>query len=37
MADVRCAICGEKKVGVTDIIHVGHGDRYQVKILKTTC
>ncbi|KAH7302409.1 hypothetical protein KP509_23G070700 [Ceratopteris richardii] len=34
MADVRCAICGEKKVGVKDIIHVGYGDRYQLECLK---
>lgn len=34
MADVRCTICGEKKVGVKDIIHVGYGDRYQLECLK---
>ncbi|KAH7405357.1 hypothetical protein KP509_15G067300 [Ceratopteris richardii] len=34
MADVRCTICGEKKVGVKEIIHVGYGDRYQLECLK---
>lgn len=34
MADVRCSICMEKKVGVRDIIHVGYGDRYQLECLK---
>lgn len=34
MADVRCTICGEKKVGVENIIHVGYGDRYQLECLK---
>ncbi|KAI5065130.1 hypothetical protein GOP47_0019825 [Adiantum capillus-veneris] len=34
MADVRCTICSEKKVGVKDIIHVGYGDRYQLECLK---
>lgn len=34
MADVRCSICTEKKVGVRDIIHVGYGDRYQLECLK---
>jgi hypothetical protein len=30
MTDARCKICGEREVGVKDIIHVGYGDRYQV-------
>ncbi|KAG8051762.1 hypothetical protein GUJ93_ZPchr0001g32352 [Zizania palustris] len=30
MTDARCERCTEKKVGVSDIIHAGHGDRYQV-------
>jgi hypothetical protein len=34
MADVRCSICTEREVGVTDIIHVGYGDRYQLECLK---
>ncbi|XP_062200813.1 protein REPRESSOR OF VERNALIZATION 1 isoform X2 [Phragmites australis] len=29
MTDTRCARCNEKKVGISDIIHAGHGDRYQ--------
>lgn len=34
MADVRCSICGEREVGVIDIIHVSYGDRYQLECLK---
>ncbi|KAJ7299264.1 hypothetical protein O6H91_Y265200 [Diphasiastrum complanatum] len=34
MAEVRCAICAERQVGVKDIIHVGYGDRYQLECLK---
>ena len=30
MANARCFICTERKVGVIDIIHVSYGDRYQV-------
>ena len=30
MTDARCKRCQEKKVGVTDIIHAGNADRYQV-------
>ncbi|XP_015688319.2 uncharacterized protein LOC102709893 isoform X2 [Oryza brachyantha] len=30
MTDARCVRCAEKEVGVSDIIHAGHGDRYQV-------
>ncbi|PUZ56401.1 hypothetical protein GQ55_5G295700 [Panicum hallii var. hallii] len=30
MTDTRCERCSEKKVGISDIIHAGHGDRYQV-------
>jgi hypothetical protein len=30
MTDARCERCTEKKVGIADIIHAGHGDRYQV-------
>ncbi|KAJ6843040.1 uncharacterized protein M6B38_299845 [Iris pallida] len=34
MTDARCSQCGEKKVGVADIIHAGgHGDRYQLECL----
>jgi len=30
MTETRCGRCNEKKVGISDIIHAGHGDRYQV-------
>lgn len=30
MANVRCSICTQREVGIVDIIHGGHGDRYQV-------
>lgn len=30
MTDTRCERCSQKKVGISDIIHAGHGDRYQV-------
>ncbi|KQK08182.1 FK506-binding protein 3 isoform X2 [Brachypodium distachyon] len=30
MTDARCERCTEKKVGISDIIHAGHGDRYQL-------
>lgn len=30
MTDARCERCTEKRVGISDIIHAGHGDRYQV-------
>jgi hypothetical protein len=32
MTDARCQRCQEKKVGISDIIRAGHGDRYQVDI-----
>ncbi|KAL6884544.1 hypothetical protein ACP4OV_010480 [Aristida adscensionis] len=35
MTGVRCEICQEKKVGISDIIHAGHGDRYQLEC--TSC
>uniref|UniRef100_A0A0E0JJP4 BAH domain-containing protein n=1 Tax=Oryza punctata TaxID=4537 RepID=A0A0E0JJP4_ORYPU len=31
MTDARCVRCAEKEVGVSDIIHAGHGDRYQLE------
>jgi hypothetical protein len=31
MTDVRCTLCGEKKVGISEIIAGGHGDRYQLE------
>ncbi|OAE21001.1 hypothetical protein AXG93_2024s1140 [Marchantia polymorpha subsp. ruderalis] len=34
MTDARCGICGEREVGVKDIIQVGYGDRYQLECLK---
>ncbi|XP_031484380.1 uncharacterized protein LOC116253608 [Nymphaea colorata] len=34
MTDVRCKRCMEKKVRVSDIITVGHGDRYQLECLQ---
>ncbi|XP_052209863.1 uncharacterized protein LOC127813127 isoform X2 [Diospyros lotus] len=33
MTDARCKRCTEKKVGVTDIIQAGHGDRYQLECI----
>jgi len=35
MTDTRCQRCSEKKVGISDIIHAGHGDRYQLEC--TSC
>ncbi|TVU33918.1 hypothetical protein EJB05_15734 [Eragrostis curvula] len=35
MTDARCQRCQEKKVGISDIIHGGHGDRYQLEC--TSC
>ncbi|CAO2179693.1 unnamed protein product [Urochloa humidicola] len=35
MTDTRCERCNEKKVGISDIIHAGHGDRYQLEC--TSC
>ncbi|KAF8670780.1 hypothetical protein HU200_050451 [Digitaria exilis] len=35
MTDTRCQRCNEKKVGISDIIHAGHGDRYQLEC--TSC
>ncbi|XP_062212360.1 protein REPRESSOR OF VERNALIZATION 1-like isoform X2 [Phragmites australis] len=35
MTDARCQRCQEKKVGISDIIHAGHGDRYQLEC--TSC
>jgi hypothetical protein len=32
MTDARCSRCTEFKVGLREIIHAGHGDRYQVCI-----
>ncbi|KAL3682396.1 hypothetical protein R1sor_000418 [Riccia sorocarpa] len=34
MTDARCGRCGEREVGVSDIIHVTYGDRYQLECLK---
>ncbi|CAM6098222.1 unnamed protein product [Calypogeia fissa] len=34
MTATRCKVCGEREVGVKDIIHVGYGDRYQLECLK---
>ncbi|CAN6461710.1 unnamed protein product [Victoria cruziana] len=34
MTDVRCERCMEKRVRVSDIITVGHGDRYQLECLQ---
>ncbi|KAL2611228.1 hypothetical protein R1flu_022920 [Riccia fluitans] len=34
MTDARCGLCGERQVGVKDIIHVTYGDRYQLECLK---
>jgi hypothetical protein len=31
MTDKRCERCSEKKVVISNIIHAGHGDRYQVR------
>ncbi|XP_037495630.1 uncharacterized protein LOC119369054 isoform X2 [Jatropha curcas] len=31
MTDACCSRCNEFKVGVRDIIHAGHGDRYQLE------
>ena len=36
MTDARCQRCMEFKVGLRDIIHAGHGDRYQVCIFSTS-
>ncbi|XP_028767408.1 uncharacterized protein LOC114725115 isoform X1 [Neltuma alba] len=33
MTDARCSRCMECKVGVRDIIHAGHGDRYQLECI----
>ncbi|KAI9075168.1 hypothetical protein K1719_042899 [Acacia pycnantha] len=33
MTDARCSRCTECKVGVRDIIHAGHGDRYQLECI----
>ncbi|KAM0850186.1 hypothetical protein ACQ4PT_053247 [Festuca glaucescens] len=33
MTDARCERCTEKKVGIADIIHAGHGDRYQLECI----
>ncbi|RVW16306.1 hypothetical protein CK203_067714 [Vitis vinifera] len=33
MTDARCKRCQEKKVGVTDIIHAGNADRYQLECI----
>ncbi|MCL7048065.1 hypothetical protein MKW94_006868 [Papaver nudicaule] len=33
MTDARCSRCMEKKVGLTDIIQAGRGDRYQLECL----
>lgn len=33
MTDARCERCTEKKVGISDIIHAGHGDRYQLECI----
>ncbi|KAI4315418.1 hypothetical protein L6164_028230 [Bauhinia variegata] len=33
MTDARCSRCTEGKVGVKDIIHAGHGDRYQLECM----
>ncbi|RCV25682.1 hypothetical protein SETIT_5G184700v2 [Setaria italica] len=35
MTDTRCERCNEKKVGIYNIIHAGHGDRYQLEC--TSC
>ncbi|GJN12922.1 hypothetical protein PR202_ga31249 [Eleusine coracana subsp. coracana] len=35
MTDARCQRCQEKKVGISDIIRAGHGDRYQLEC--TSC
>jgi len=35
MTETRCGRCNEKKVGISDIIHAGHGDRYQLEC--TSC
>ncbi|WJX60293.1 hypothetical protein P8452_45519 [Trifolium repens] len=31
MTDARCSRCTEVKVGLREIIHAGHGDRYQLE------
>ncbi|CAJ2667214.1 unnamed protein product [Trifolium pratense] len=31
MTDARCSRCAELKVGLREIIHAGHGDRYQLE------
>lgn len=36
MTGARCHRCTEGKVGLRDIIHAGHGDRYQVCTLLFT-
>ncbi|XP_072990436.1 protein REPRESSOR OF VERNALIZATION 1 [Typha latifolia] len=33
MTDARCSRCMEKKVGISEIIHAGHGDRYQLECI----
>ncbi|KAL1326563.1 hypothetical protein HN51_036677 [Arachis hypogaea] len=33
MTDARCRRCRECKVGLRDIIHAGHGDRYQLECI----
>lgn len=33
MTDARCKRCQERKVGVTDIIHAGNADRYQLECI----
>ncbi|KAE8766777.1 Transcription factor S-II domain containing protein [Hordeum vulgare] len=33
MTDARCERCTEKRVGISDIIHAGHGDRYQLECI----
>ncbi|XP_066314376.1 protein REPRESSOR OF VERNALIZATION 1-like isoform X1 [Miscanthus floridulus] len=35
MTDKRCERCSEKKVVISNIIHAGHGDRYQLEC--TSC
>ncbi|KAF8725495.1 hypothetical protein HU200_020022 [Digitaria exilis] len=35
MTDTRCRRCNEKKVGISDIIHAGYRDRYQLEC--TSC
>ncbi|KAJ1406015.1 Transcription elongation factor S-II, central domain [Sesbania bispinosa] len=33
MTDARCSICAERKVGLRDIIHTGHVDRYKLECI----